>query len=261
MHEAEGARLGLDYSYSLLDVDRLGLPETSIGRFIACAAGEGFAGLNVTHPFKQSVIPYLDRLTPEAEAIGAVNTVVFQAGEAIGHNTDCWGFAESFRRDMAGAGLRSVLLLGAGGAGKAVAQALTELGAEEIVVFDVDRGRSESLVAQLNADSGRGRARLADNAAAEAGRVDGIVNASPTGMAKYPGTPVPAEALAPEAWVADIVYFPARTELLRLAEGKGCRVLPGRGMAIYQAVMAFKLITGVEPDPYQMARHFEDAPA
>jgi shikimate dehydrogenase len=210
----------------------------------------------VTHPFKQSIIAELDELSGEAADIGAVNTVVFRAGEAVGHNTDCWGFAESFRRDMQGAKLGSVLLLGAGGAGKAVARALADLGADRIDVFDVELAKAAALAASIASGDRPSCATAVQDLAEAAGRADGLVNASPVGMAKYPGLPLPAHLLRRDLWVADIVYFPAETELLRAALALGSRTLPGRGMAVFQAVRAFELITGCKPDPVEMSRHF-----
>jgi shikimate dehydrogenase len=259
MHMAEGARLGLDYAYSLIDFDELGLPEPAIEGVLELAAASGFAGLNVTHPFKQRIVPLLDELSGEAAAIGAVNTVTFIDGKAIGHNTDCWGFAESFRRDMGGARLDRVVLLGAGGAGKAVARAFAELGVERIDIFDLDWDRSAELAASVNAWLGGERAGVAQTVPEAAREASGIVNTSPVGMAKYPGMPAPRDVLRPDLWVADIVYFPAETELLRAALAAGCRTLPGKGMAVFQAVRAFELITGRRPDADEMRRHFEAA--
>ena len=259
MHMAEGARLGLDYSYALLDFDRLQLPPAAIGTVVELARDHGLAGLNVTHPFKQSIMGALDELSPEAAEIGAVNTVVFKAGRAVGFNTDCWGFAESFRRKMQGAKLGSVLLLGAGGAGKAVARALVDLGAEQIEIFDLDPAKAASLAARI-AGTGSAHARAVHDLTAVE-RVDGVVNATPVGMAKYPGTPLAPHLLRRDLWVADIVYFPAQTELLRSADIAGSRTLSGEGMAIFQAVKAFELITGHTPDAAAMARHFHQFPS
>lgn len=257
MHMAEGARLGLDYYYTLIDFDELGLPESEAGELVRLAAEEGFAGLNVTHPFKQSIVGHLDELSPEAAAIGAVNTVVFSGGKATGYNTDSWGFAESFRSAMQGADLRHVLLLGAGGAGKAVGYALCELGAGRIAIFDVDQERSAALAGRLNDVGGGCRATSVADPAETARHASGIVNTTPVGMRKYPGLPIPAAALRRDLWVADIVYFPAETELLRAAAAAGSRTLAGKGMAVFQAVKAFELITGRAPDVPAMFRHFD----
>jgi shikimate dehydrogenase len=260
MHEGEGARLGLQYGFGLLDFDRLGLPDDALPGLIGAAGREGLAGLNVTHPFKQSIVRCLDALSLDAAAIGAVNAVVFRDGRAVGHNTDCWGFAESFRREMQGAALDRVLLAGAGGAGMAVGRALVELGAFQVSVFDSDAEKAAALADSLGRQfGGRGRAAVAGDLAAAMRSADGLINATPVGMTKYPGSPVPERELRRDLWVADIVYFPAQTDLLRAAAATGSRTLPGRGMAIFQAVKAFELFTGLTPDPMAMSRHFESA--
>lgn len=259
MHEAEGARLGLRYSYKLLDFDRLKLDDDALADLILAAERQNFAGLNVTHPFKESVIACLDSLSPDAAAIGAVNTVLFRDGESFGHNTDCWGFAESFRRSMGGVPLDNIVQLGAGGAGMAVARALIDLGVARLAIYDSNRAKAAALATSLGAAFGSERARAIDEVESSIGKADGLVNATPVGMAKYPGMPVPRDCLRRDLWVADIVYFPAETALLRLARAAGSRVLPGTGMAIFQAVKAFELITGAMPDPEEMARHFGPA--
>ncbi|HEX2257036.1 MAG TPA: shikimate dehydrogenase [Afifellaceae bacterium] len=259
MHEAEGARLGLDYRYRLLDFDLLGLDDGVLPETIAWAARHGFAGLNVTHPFKESVTAWLDALAPEAAAIGAVNTIVLRDGRSTGHNTDCWGFAESFRRGMAEAGRGRVVLIGAGGAGAAVARALLGLGVERLDIHDVDGAKAARLAFGLAAAFGESRAAAAADLEAAVTAADGLVNATPVGMAKYPGMPIAPASLRREQWVADIVYFPRETQLLRKAREAGCRTLSGTGMAVFQAVRAFELISGVVPDAGQMARHFDEA--
>jgi shikimate dehydrogenase len=258
MHQREGERLGMRYTYALIDFDRAGLPDSALGEVLAAAEAAGFAGLNVTHPFKQVIVRHLSDLAPEAAAIGAVNTVVFRDGRRVGHNTDCWGFAESFRQQMAGCSLDSVLLFGAGGGGAAVAHALLELGTGALDIHDPDDDRAVGLAGRLTERFGRTVIAVRD-AAAAVGRATGIVNATPVGMAKYPGAPFELAAIRPGHWLADIVYFPAETALLAHARQLGCRTLAGTGMAVFQAVKAFELFTGVAPDRDQMVRHFEAA--
>ncbi len=255
MHEREGARLNLAYTYRLIDFDQLGLDDAALGAVIDSAEELGFSGLNVTHPFKQSILPLLTDLSPEAAAIGAVNTIVLRDGRRIGHNTDSWGFAESFREGMQGCLLDHVLQLGAGGAGAAVAYALLELGAERLSIFDKDLPRAQQLADRL-----RERFKACIEVPLAVGpafaQARGIVNTTPVGMAKYPGLPFDVGLLSDRHWVAEIIYFPAETELLRQAHQRGCRSLPGLGMAIYQAVRAFELFTGLQPDRAAMAAHF-----
>lgn len=259
MHNGEGARLGLDYDYRLFDFDQLGLPDSELATVIAQARVEGYRGLNITHPFKECVVSFLDDFSPDAAAIGSVNTVVFQDGMSIGHNTDCWGFAESFVRGLSHPRLENVLLIGAGGAGMAVARALLGLGAGRLAIYDLDRAKAARLMESLCGRFGSERVGGSSDLEQDLAGADGLVNATPLGMAKYPGMPVNPRWLRPDLWVADIVYFPTETELLRAAAACGCRTLPGAGMAIFQAAKAFELITGVVPDPKQMARHFQAA--
>jgi shikimate dehydrogenase len=263
MHEREAARFGLGYAYMLVDFDQLGLKDDALPGILSAGAALGFQGFNVTHPFKQQVIPLLDRIAPEAAAIGAVNTVVYDAGRTptattTGHNTDCWGFAESFRQGLAGVPLRQVVQFGAGGAGAAVAYALMQLGVENLAIIDSDAARAEALATQMRAEWGE-RVQATAAVADALSWTDGIVNTTPVGMAKYPGMPFPAEMLRRQHWVAEIIYFPEETELLRVARELGCRNLAGTGMAIGQAVRAFELFTGRKSDMAAMAGHFAAA--
>jgi shikimate dehydrogenase len=257
MHESEGARLGLEYAYRLFDFDELGFTDWELGALIGRLRDTGYAGLNITHPFKERVIAQLDDLAPDAAMIGAVNTVVFRDGRSIGHNTDCWGFGESFRRGLAKPPMDTVALIGAGGAGMAVAQALLGLGVGRLAVFDVDRKKSERLKGHIREHFGGERVLEVTDLQTAVAAADGLVNATPVGMAKYPGTPLKPDWLRPAQWVSDIVYFPAETELLRDARRLGCQVLTGSGMAIFQAVKAFELITGITPDADKMSSHFQ----
>lgn len=259
MHEREAARFGLDYAYLLVDFDTLALSDDALPGVISAGAALGFQGFNVTHPFKQQVIPLLDSLAPEAAAIGAVNTVVYDAGRTEGHNTDCWGFAESFRQGLKDVPLRQVVQFGAGGAGAAVAHALLQLGVENLTLIDTDPDRAAALAAHLRAAWQDDRVQATTKVADALAWTDGIVNTTPVGMAKYPGMPFPAEMLRRQHWVAEIIYFPEETELLRAAKALGCRSLAGTGMAIGQAVRAFELFTGRKSDMAAMAGHFAAA--
>jgi shikimate dehydrogenase len=256
LHEREGAEQGLRYIYKLIDLEALGLDGRALPEILTAAQRFGFAGLNITHPCKQAVIPLLDELSPDAQALGAVNTVVLREGRRVGDNTDWWGFAESFRRELADARRDRVVLFGAGGAGSAVGQALLTLGAGKLTIIDVEGTRARRLAETLSDRFGAGRARTDSDVSAAIAAADGAVNATPLGMAKYPGMPFPAHLLRPELWVADIVYFPLETELLREARARGCRTMAGGGMAVFQAVAAFRLFTGREPDSERMLKHF-----
>jgi shikimate dehydrogenase len=256
MHEAEGRAQGLSYIYRLLDTDRMGAIAPGLADILAFTGYLGFNGLNVTFPYKQEVIPLLDELSEAAEALGSVNTVVLRAGRRIGHNTDLWGFKESFRNGMSGAPCEDVLLLGAGGAGAAVGHALLDCGIGRLTISDLDERKVAGLAERLASRFGADRVTIAADIAAVVAGVDGIVNATPVGMAKLPGIPLDPALLRRECWVADIVYFPLETELLAEARRRGCRTLSGEGMAIYQAARAFELFTGIAPDVGRMRTAF-----
>ena len=257
MHEAEGSRHGLHYRYDLIDFDRLGLMDSDLDAMLQGARDRGYWGLNVTYPFKQAIVPLLDDLAPEADLIGAVNTVVLRDDACMGHNTDSWGFAQSLRAGLGAVQVDHVVQVGAGGAGAAIAHALVQLGAMCIDVVDADADRARTLAAHIARTSKTRTQALAPAQLGEViGLAAGIVNATPVGMEKYPGLPFEPDLLRPRQWVADLVYFPRETELLRRAASLGCRTLPGGGMAIYQAVRAFRLFTGIEPDSAEMGRTF-----
>lgn len=256
MHEREGARHGFRYVYRRIDLDVLGVGAEALPRLLDDAEGQGFSGLNITYPCKQAVIPFLHDLSEDARAIGAVNTVVFQSGRRVGHNTDCSGFAMSLRSGLADAKRDVVVQLGAGGAGAAVAHAALGEGVQCLVLSDPDLAKAEALAAALCARFGAGRSVVSKNLAEDMKRADGLIHATPTGMAKHPGLPLPAGLLRPSQWVAEIVYFPLETELLRVARQLGCRTVDGSSMAVYQAVGAFRLFTGVEPDSDHMRSDF-----
>lgn len=255
LHEREGDAQGMRYLYQRLDLDELGLGAGDVGRVLDAARLAGFRGLNLTHPVKQTVLPHLDGLSADAAALGAVNTVVLSPdGRATGDNTDWSGFATALRRGLPDAALEHVVVLGAGGAGAAVAHALVRLGVGHLTVVDADLGRATALAAGLPSAAAVPVSALA----AELAAADGLVHATPTGMRAHPGSPVPAELLDPRLWVADVVYRPLETELVRAARARGLRVLDGGGMAVFQAVDAFRLFTGVEPDADRMLAHFAE---
>jgi shikimate dehydrogenase len=256
MHEQEGQAQGLRVLYQKIDLDRLGLGNDALGELLTAAERMGFGGLNITFPCKQAIIPLLHELSEDARELGAVNTVLLRDGRRIGHNTDGSGFAEGFRRGLPDVPRGRVVQLGAGGAGSAVANALLAEGVQRLDIDDFEPTRAEALAAQLCARFGPRRAARAQDLPGAIAAADGLVNCTPVGMAKLPGLPLNAALLHAGLWVADIVYVPLETGLLRAARALGCRTLAGSGMAVFQAAGAFRLFTGQEPDAARMQAHF-----
>jgi shikimate dehydrogenase len=257
MHMREARALGLDLVYDLFDLDRMDDGVGALPRILADVRERGYLGVNITHPVKQAVLDLLDDCSADARALGACNTVVFRDGRTMGHNTDWIGFAENFRRGLPGASLDNVVQLGAGGAGSAVTYALLQLGARRILVHDIDPIRVGAFVERFNRLAGRELVLVARTLDREIAAATGVINCTPVGMEKHPGTSVAAQLLRPDLWVADIVYVPLRTQLLRLAEAAGCRTLAGGGMAVFQAAEAFRLFTGAAADAERMLRQFQ----
>jgi len=258
LHEREAARLGLGYAYERIDLTALGLAPERIGALLRTAGDLGFSGVNVTHPCKQMAVGHLDDLSPDAAALGAVNTVVFRDGHAAGHNTDLPAFQRNFVRGLPDVDTGRVVVIGAGGAGAAVAHAALGLGVGHLAIVDTRHEHAEALAAALRDRYGADRARVAhaDGLGRELRAADGVIHATPAGMEAHPGTAFPPDLLHPDLWVAEVVYRPLETELLREARDRGCRTLDGGGMAVFQAALSFALFTGVEPDVGRMLRHF-----
>jgi shikimate dehydrogenase len=256
LHEEEGRHHGLRVHYQLLDLDAAGVGLEMLPELIRAARVMGFAGLNITFPCKQSVIPLLDALSEEARAIGAVNTVVREGDRLVGYNTDGSGWSWGFRRALPKADLSRVVLLGAGGAGSACADAVLRLGARQLVIVDREPSRAAALAGRLNDYFASTRASAADDTAAALQGATGLIQATPLGMAQLPGMPLPEGLLQSSMWVSELVYVPLATPLLKAARRIGCATADGGHMNVGQAVGAFKLFTGVDADPARMDAHF-----
>jgi shikimate dehydrogenase len=261
LHEAEADRLGLAYTYRVIDLDAIGQSAESSAALVRHAADLGFDGLNVTHPCKQLVQDGLDELSPEARILGAVNTITFHDGKAVGHNTDHTGFTGGLRAGLPSAATGSVVQIGAGGAGAAVAFGLLSTGTRHLVIADIEPVRAEALAARLAPhfpDSQLSVTRT-DAVAGSIREADGLVNSTPIGMTGHPGMPVDPSLLHSGLWVADVIYRPLETELVKAARGKGCAVLDGGRMVVGQAAAAFELFTGITADAERMLASFRRA--
>jgi shikimate dehydrogenase len=259
LHEDAFAAAGIAGYYHLMDAAE---PPRRLEELLAAARTAGFAGVNVTYPFKESVIALLDEVSPEAAEIGAVNTVVIDVtGRTAGHNTDRSGFRRAFLESIGESSVcdKPVLLLGAGGAGRAVAFALIDMGAGLIEIHDRDKAKAGSLCADLAARFGTQRCRLVRDLGAAVAKVAGIVNSTPVGMVGHRGVPMATDPIKSSQFVADIIYTPLDTAFVIAARRKGCQTMNGGGMCVHQAADAFYHFTGHVPDRLRMARTFATA--
>ena len=253
MHEQAAAALGLRCHYQLIEVAGAG-PE-QLRALLDGVRMLGFAGVNVTFPYKEAVVGLLDDLAPEAAAMGAVNAVVVRDHRLIGHNTDTSGFARAAAPLVAESGHGPVALIGAGGVGKAIGFALAGLNVSGLRIYESERSRAERLASLLSAHPG---VMVADSIEKALQGAVGLVNATPMGMLPNRATPVPDALLHDGLWVADAVYNPLWTPLLKAAKLKGARVMTGRELAIFQAADAFELFTGHAPSVEAMGTAFDN---
>jgi shikimate dehydrogenase len=256
LHEQAAEALGVRCHYQLIEVAGAGRDELKL--LVEGVRRLGFAGVNVTFPYKEAVVDLLDELSPGAALIGAVNTVVVRDGRLTGYNTDTTGFARAVTPLVTASSHGAVAVIGAGGVGKAIAFALAGLGVSELRIFDTDHAKAAHLAARLE---GHVRTTVVSNLEDALRGVAGLVNGSPVGMLPSLGTPVPDNLLHAGLWVADAVYSPLWTPLLTSARAKGATVMTGREFAIYQAADAFELFTGLVPSIAEMGIAFDDVMA
>jgi len=256
MHERAAEALGLRCHYQLIEV--AGAAAAELSAMLEGVRRLGFAGVNVTYPYKEAVVGLLDELAPGAAAVRAVNTVVVKGGRLIGHNTDTTGFARAAAPLVDASGRGAVAVIGAGGVGKAIVFALSSLNISGIRIFDAERARAEELAARLSSRHG---VVVADSVEDALRGAAGLVNATPVGMLPSRATPVAAALLHQGLWVADAVYSPLMTPLLIAAQAKGARIMTGRDLAIYQAADAFELFTGLAPSIDVMGQAFDNVMA
>jgi shikimate dehydrogenase len=256
LHEEEALHHGVRLHYHLIDLEARGMSVADLPALLDAVRRVGFAGVNVTHPCKQAVMPLLDALADDAQRIGAVNTVVVEDGRLIGYNTDWSGFALALRNALPDAAQGRVVLLGAGGAGAAVGYAALHLGVQELAIVDPHAGRARALADNLAQHFAGATVQVCADARRALRGARGLIHATPTGMHGHPGMPLDAGLLHARLWVSEVVYFPLETEMLAAARRRGCRVMDGGGMAVGQALGAFALFTGLTPDYARMRAHF-----
>jgi shikimate dehydrogenase len=247
MQQAAFDALGVDARYELWDRRQIDLAEA-----VAELRGDDFLGANVTIPHKEHVVPMMDRLTEDAQATGAVNVIAREGKKLVGHNTDVTGFKAALDKVVGRQKMpRHAVVLGAGGASRAVVSALISEGFQRIVIFNRHLHRAEGLVRHFNRSASHMDLRAMpwheSVIEAELSKTKVLVNATALGMA--PGeTPIPAELLPPDLFVIDLIYNPPLTQLLKDATSARDTVMGGELMLLQQGARAFELWTG-KPAP------------
>ncbi len=239
MHNAAFDRLGLNWCYLPFHV----LPER-LGEAVEAIRALGLRGVNVTVPHKESVIRYLDRVDDEAARIGAVNTVVNEEGMLVGYNTDGKGFVRSLEETGVIIAGKKIIVLGAGGAARAVCFSLLSAGVSDLLIVNRTLERAKQLAGDINAVS---KAAKATGSLNSTSGYDILINTTSLGL--HNGDPMPIEdsLLSSSLFVCDLIYNPTRTHLICLAEKRGCKTINGLGMLLWQGVLAFNLWTGIMP--------------
>lgn len=253
MHNAAFESLRLDYCYLPFRVRPEDL-KTAVNAIKAL----NMRGMNITIPHKEAIIPLLDELDKEADLIGAVNTVLHEDGRLIGYNTDGKGFIRSLKEEggIIPKGNR-ILIIGAGGAARAIAFSLAIEGAEKIFINDIITQKAKELSSAIIAKTSSEAIYIKDLKEGIE-KVNVIINATPLGMKKEDPLPISPELLSQRLFVYDIVYNPPETSLLREARSKGAKALGGLGMLLYQGALSFKIWTGQEPPMDVMKKAIEN---
>lgn len=252
LHRLAGVQNGRRVVYDSLIPAEQGL---AFDPLFARVAQAGYRGVNVTYPYKERAAAKVFIADPLVRAIGAVNTVVFAPEGPQGFNTDYSGFVAAYRRVRGDTAPGPVLMIGAGGVGKAVAFALVALGLREIRIADRDLPKAEALAAALTAAAPGLVTRTGADATALAQGVAGIINCTPVGMVGHDGTPLPAAHLQGAQWCFDAVYTPVDTQFLQDAAAAGLQVISGYELFIGQGVDAWAIFAGL---PLDVARLRDD---
>ena len=246
LHVLLGRMCGMDVSYDYLDSDQI--EDFDLIKQLTTCAEIGYAGVNVTHPYKTSARKLITPRKRLPAALGAVNTVVFREDGWRGDNTDFVGFMRGYKKQFGDAKPGTVLQLGAGGVGLATAFGLRGLGADKILVHDKDITRGAELVATLTAADVQAEFVGAENLSDTVRSADGLINCTPVGMNQYPGCPFDVDLLGGQKWAFDAVYTPVETAFLRTATKSGIEVMTGFELFFFQGIEAFEVFSGAEID-------------
>lgn len=244
LHNMLGELKGLPVKYELQELDS---PEAAAFKErLALIREQGFIGTNVTFPFKQIAVDSADEVNDSVKKVGSTNTLLLKDGKVCAFNTDYTGFIRGYRTRLGDLPAGKVLMVGAGGVGRAVAFGLFEVGATELFITDLNVAGAEALAQALN-DAGYKTTVVATaDVESVAKEVDGLVNCTPVGHYKTPGNPLAESAFGGQKWAFDAVYTPLDTEFLKAANAAGLKIVSGFDLFFYQGLDAFEIFTGVE---------------
>lgn len=250
LHKIGGALCGIEITYDLIDLQDQ--DPASFEALLARCAADNYWGVNVTYPFKERAAQVVSIAAPAVQQIGAVNTVIFgndrQGATPNGYNTDYTGFLRAYQGHFGTQSPGAVGIVGTGGVGKPVAFGLAELGAHELRLFDLDRGKAAAVAIVIRQAMPQVVIHVCTNLQELVAGVDGLVNCTPVGMYQHPGTPIPAALIGGQRWAFDVIYTPLETEFLQTARAQGLDILSGYELFFYQGVNAFEIFTGVQVD-------------
>ncbi|RUM53822.1 MAG: shikimate dehydrogenase [Marinomonas sp.] len=246
LHNMLGELKQLPVSYELQELDSSAVE--AFTERLSLIREKGFIGTNVTFPFKQIAVDSADEVNDSVKKVGSTNTLLLKDGKVCAFNTDYTGFIRGYRTRLADQAAGKVLMIGAGGVGRAVAFGLFEVGATELFITDLNVAGAEALAQSLNDSGYKATVIAADEVADIAKGVDGLVNCTPVGHYKTPGNPLAASAFGGQKWAFDAVYTPLDTEFLKAANAAGLTIVSGFDLFFYQALDAFEIFTGVQVD-------------
>lgn len=256
LHRLAGAQAGLSVTYDRLVPAELAM---SLKQVFQYCQNTGYRGINVTYPYKEAVVEMLRIDDPLVRPIGAINTVVFEEDGAVGYNTDYSGFIAAYRAARGDAETGPVLLIGAGGVGRAIAFGLAALGTKDLRLMDRDIGKAIELANALRTAAPGVNITTADTFDTSAPGAAGLINCTPVGMVGYEGSPLPAAAMSDAVWAFDAVYTPVKTRFLSDAARQGLQIISGWELFFHQGVRAWALFANRPVDEAHLRKSLQQS--
>lgn len=247
LHEMMGKIYNLDIKYDLKDPGEN--TREAFADTLKQLRAEGYTACNVTFPFKSLAVEYVANADEAVEEVGATNTLYLADENISATNTDFTGFCQGYRSRRGDKPAGDVLMLGAGGVGRAVGFGLFKVGATKVYIYDLYPETAQNLASAITAAGYQAEVISKEQIETISQRVNGIVNCSPVGHYATPGIPIEKGLLGAQEWAFDAVYIPLDTEFMCAANEAGLDLVSGFDLFFYQGMDAFKMFTGITPDP------------